>query len=973
MSSIELFLLNLRYKEARLVTVEGNKPLLLNDPRKIWFVYSGAVDVFTAPLRGDRVEGVQRHLFRCNSGEMLVGIAPEEESGLGLRVSGLVGTQLLSIDRSRVIEASQDLGSRDLIIELLERWVSHLAGAVTDRLLPKEYTVLQPNDRIQLDNQAVVPQRGILWAQALEGGLQMFGEEALRWHNGAGHLPISRDLWAMVEPHSDLSVIDTSTFIEQYESWAGLDRFHALVLQALLLYRQEAEVQEDELVRQRLQKQQEVMHQALHQLVSPLRGGSDSDFGLVPGVRRDLLYAACRLVGDTLGVEIQQNPIKAQKLTPGQRLQHIVKESGLQMRQVNLQSPTWWKSDSGPLLAFFRDSARPVALLRAGRGYDLVDPGTRERYPLTSEVNRKLMPLAYCFYRPFPAGPVALRELLTFGLRGGQGDLRAILGLSLLVALLGLIPPVVMGRLFDTVIPQAQTALLIQVGIGLILIALATGVLRIARGFALLRLQTRLDADVQSAVWMRLLTLPIPFFRKYTSGDLGSRAMGVSIIRRVLSGYVITAIFTALFSVTNLVLLFVYSFKLALVALGLILVPLVITVIASHFYLRYERQTAQVQGKVAGTVLQLLTGITKIRIAGAENYAFAQWADEFTQQKQIMYRSRLITTLLTTYNTIWPLITSLTLFAVIAWTDVSATMTTGDFLAFNSAFTQFLMAWTMASGTLTMILPLLPIYQRLEPILTTEPEVQEARQDPGELKGNLDIEHVTFRYEPGAREVLRDVSLSIRPGEFVALVGASGSGKSTLLRLILGFETPESGAVYFDRKNITDLDMTVLRRQVGAVLQNASVMGGSVYANIVGSAPDLTVNDAWHAAQLAGLDADIQAMPMGMHTVISHGGGNLSGGQRQRLLIARALVNRPQILLFDEATSALDNRTQETVKENLEALQVTRVVVAHRLSTIINADRIYVFENGQIVQSGTWDSLMREEGLFAKLARRQMV
>jgi ATP-binding cassette subfamily C protein len=297
---------------------------------------------------------------------------------------------------------------------------------------------------------------------------------------------------------------------------------------------------------------------------------------------------------------------------------------------------------------------------------------------------------------------------------------------------------------------------------------------------------------------------------------------------------------------------------------------------------------------------------------------------------------------------------------------------TGAFLAFNAAFGGFLGAMLGATSILTTVLAIIPIYERAKPILETSPEINDSKVHPGQLAGEIEVSHVSFSYTPDGPLVLQDVSLQIEPGEFVALVGSSGSGKSTLLRLLLGFETASSGSIYYDHQDIAGVDLGALRRQLGVVLQNGQLMSGDIFTNIIGAATTLTLDDAWEAATQAGIADDIRAMPMGMHTMVSDGGSTLSGGQRQRLLIARAIVNRPRILFFDEATSALDNRAQEMVSTSLENLRATRIVIAHRLSTIVHADRIFVMDNGKLVQSGTYDELIGRDGIFAGLARRQL-
>jgi NHLM bacteriocin system ABC transporter ATP-binding protein len=382
---------------------------------------------------------------------------------------------------------------------------------------------------------------------------------------------------------------------------------------------------------------------------------------------------------------------------------------------------------------------------------------------------------------------------------------------------------------------------------------------------------------------------------------------------------------------------------------------------------------AEIQSKVSGLVLQLLSSITKLRVAGAEPTAFALWARRFTEQRRIQFRTRQIGNWVAAFNAAFPTLAYVVLF----WTalplvrSADATIRTGDFLAFLSAYGSCQGALLGTCMALLGTLSVVPLYEQAKPILVTPPEVDRAKADPGVLSGDIEIQHANFRYQVDGPAVLRDVSLHIRQGEFVAFVGPSGSGKSTILRLLLGFEALESGAIYYDGQEIGGLDIQAVRRQIGVVLQNGKLMSGDIYTNIVGSAP-LTMDDAWEAARMAGFADDVKGMPMGMHTVISEGGGTLSGGQRQRLMIARALVHRPRLLFFDEATSALDNRTQAIVSESLEKLQATRIVVAHRLSTIVNADRIVVVEKGRVVQAGRYEELLTQPGLFAELAKRQL-
>ncbi|RMG87265.1 MAG: NHLP bacteriocin export ABC transporter permease/ATPase subunit, partial [Chloroflexi bacterium] len=514
----------------------------------------------------------------------------------------------------------------------------------------------------------------------------------------------------------------------------------------------------------------------------------------------------------------------------------------------------------------------------------------------------------------------------------------------------------------------ADRSQLLQLALILFVAAVVAVFFQVVRNIAVLRIEIKLDHALQSAVWDRLISLPTPFFRNYTAGDLSNRAMAISAIRRALSGTVVLALLTAIFSIFNFLLLFIVDLRLAIAATILVLVIFIVTLVSGYWQMRYRRRQAEEQGRISGMILQFITGISKLRVAAVEHRAFAHWARAFARQRRLAFAAGNMENSLAVFNAFFPLLASIIVFAMVSSADIS----TGVFLAFNAAFTQFLLAGLQLALAITSILDIVPLYERLKPVIQTEPEVDESKSDPGDLSGEIEVSRLSFRYVSDGPLILSDVSFHVNPGEFVALVGPSGSGKSTLLRLLLGFEKPESGGIFYDGQDLSGLDIRLVRQQLGVVLQNSQLMTGDIFTNIIGVAP-LTIDDAWEAARMAGLEEDIRNMPMGMHTLLSEGGSTLSGGQRQRLLIARAIAQKPRILFFDEATSALDNRTQAVVSASLERLDATRIVIAHRLSTIINADRIIVLQNGRIVQMGTYDELMKQPGLFVDLARRQLI
>jgi NHLM bacteriocin system ABC transporter ATP-binding protein len=667
-----------------------------------------------------------------------------------------------------------------------------------------------------------------------------------------------------------------------------------------------------------------------------------------------------------LGIEIVAPPERQAGQSLVDRLDRISQASRFHYRAVTLDG-RWWVEEGVPLLAVRKDGT-PVALLPARGKYTAVDPTNGTRTPLSESGAKEFQPRAYQLYAKFP-DELDWRTIATFAWTSARQTIWWMLGSSLAVALLGLIVPLVTGVIVSRAIPSGRIDLLAEMVLILVAVAVSTALFNIIEGFATTRFSLLIDLRLQPALWDRIMSLPPRFFRQYEVGDLVFRALGFKTIANTLSSTAISAVLTGVMAVTSFAIMALADLPLTVFAVFYSIASVALIILLARAQLYWQRQVYHQRGRVKTLVLQILTGIPKLRVAAAEERAFARWGNTYAAQRGRQTRASIVSNITTTLLAVLPILGYIGVF-IIAGAQVG-TLDVAAFIVFFAAFGQFLNAMLGLSQSITQTLIVVPLYDRVKPILDAAPEVDETRQNPGELSGAITVRNVTFRYHDDGPDVLKDVSFDVEPGQFVAFVGPSGAGKSTTLRLLLGFETPQDGAVFYDGKDLAHLDLLQLRRQIGTVLQNIGLVPGSIYENVAGASL-VSREQVMEALEMAGLVEEIKALPMGLNTLISEGGRNLSGGQRQRLMIARVLVHNPRIIFFDEATSALDNRTQATVTASLEHFRTTRVVIAHRLSTIRRADKILVIDKGRIVQQGTFEELMKQDGLFRRLAERQL-
>ena len=719
----------------------------------------------------------------------------------------------------------------------------------------------------------------------------------------------------------------------------------------------------DEQIRQRKLSDQEIMEDSLFRMASVVLGRQRA------GVLSDERIVTKAAIDDILKF-YHYKPVEIPDNVKGldEQLEFCLRPHGLMYRSVRLEQG-WYKDAFGPMLAYRKEDGMAVALLpKRFVGYWYVDPVTGKKTDLNRKTAEIFEPDAICFYRPLPLKKLGIADLIKYLAEClSSGDILSIVVLTFVATLVGMLMTNANKALTGFVLQSKNLSLLLGTAAFTLSVIISTQLLDGVRALMMNRLEIKTSLSVEAAMMMRVMNLPANFFRKYASGELSSRYDAVNQLCSLLLGNIFSTGLGAIFSLMYITQIFRYAPALVAPALLIVLVSIAVSILSSLTQIKVSRQVMEKGSKENGLSFALITGIQKIKLAGAEKRAFARWARQYADAVELSYNPPLLIKANTAITSGISLAGTIVLYYLAVKTRVNPS----EYIAFNTAFGAVTAAFASLTGVALSVAQIKPILEMAQPILETEPESAENKTMVTKLSGNIELSNVYFRYNQNMPYVVNGMSLKIRAGEYIAIVGSTGCGKSTLVRLMLGFETPEKGAVYYDGKDLSGLDLRSLRRRIGTVTQDGSLFQGDIYSNIVISAPQLTLDDAWAAAELAGIADDIRAMPMGMQTMISEGQGGISGGQKQRLMIARAVAPKPKILIFDEATSALDNRTQKQVSEALDALKCTRIVIAHRLSTIKNCDRILVLDKGQILEDGTYDELIAKNGFFAELVERQ--
>ncbi|MFJ4647126.1 NHLP bacteriocin export ABC transporter permease/ATPase subunit [Streptomyces bobili] len=916
------------------VDCAGVGRLDLEGPQVLWLVAAGALDLFAVDAEQ---QGHWHHLGRLEAGSLLLG-----------PVAGPQHTLVARPLRDCVVHR---VGLRELYEPAgTQTWSYDAYGNpqyVPPTSSPLEYALALGVGRgLSVLFQAPMAERptevtddDVFWMQVPPGSVQygsLYGAEA------AADLLMDPAVWQ--------SMVD-----QQYRLLTTLDRWIEQV-ERTHETRTAAGLKAGEAVRAQADR---TLLASIGRKAGPRATAADAD----------ATFAACELVAGAAGitlVEPARTGVGDDRLDP---VEQIALASRVRTRAVRLDG-RWWRDDVGPLVAHRALSGAPVALLWRRGGYVAVHPATGRETPVEKANAAEFEPRAVMFYRPLPERGLGPLGLLRFSMRGTGRDLTGLLLSGLVTVAIGALVPVATGKVLGEYVPRAQQGLIEQVCLAVLVSAVVAAAFMLLQNMTILRLEGRIEATLQPAVWDRLLRLPTTFFTERSTGELASAAMGISAIRRLLAGLGPSVAQSVTVGAMNLGLLLWYSVPMALAAIGMLVVIAAVFLGLGLWQVRWQRRLVVLSNKLNNQAFQTLRGLPKLRIAAAENYAYAAWAGQFARSRELQQRLGRIKNLSTVLGAVYLPLCSLVMFMLLAG-PARGTMSAADFLTFNTSMTMLLTSVTSLTGAFVSVVAALPLFQEIRPVLEATPEVRAASTRPGPLSGAVEARRLSFRYSDDGPLVLDDVSFEVRPGEFVAIVGPSGCGKSTLLRLLIGFDRPVSGSVLYDGQDLAALDRSAVRRQCGVVLQHAQPFTGSILDVICGTG-SYTPEEAMAAARMAGLAADIERMPMGLHTIVS-GSGSVSGGQRQRLMIAQALIRRPRILYFDEATSALDNETQRTVIDSTRALNATRIVIAHRLSTVLDADRVVVMENGKVAEQGPPSRLLADPaGRLHELVRRQL-
>ena len=950
------------------VPCAANLPLDMDDPQSLWFVEHGAIDVFLVERQDGIDQTAPQHLLRAAAGRLLPGVAAQrQDTTLGLIAKGLPGTVLRRLPVSGLAALAADE-----LAQQVDAWVMDLSAALSRDLVtpPRADTLIEPAPMPAAMTGRLSTRRDVVWLRQPPPGASLYmelvdpalGDSA----DTSAILALTPHVWLTLLEAAELPAYASATLAAESRLLPALADFHALTFATARLNRSLALIDQANLERERTAGRRSDEEDARWRLFN-LYGLAQQQTDTAPGAA---LFEALKLIGQHEGIEFVW-PAPRPEDAPDIDLEQVLQASATRRRQVRLMpEDKWWTSDSGALLAFRNDNGEPVVLLPGGLGgYREVEPRTRRQARVTAARAAALRAQAWQFYPALPAGRVGIRELLQVAGKGLPAALTLCTLAGLAAGLIMLLPAVLAGIIADRVIPGGELSVLYLSATILALLALPAALLYVLRGSALMRLEARAASRLEAAFWDRLLRLPPQFLERYNTGDTALRSSAFQRLRDALQEALTSAVLAVIFLSPALLLISWYDARLGAVCTALALLSLLLTVALGLSQLRPRSRALRVASHLSGRLNQLINGIVKLRVTGAEGSAFGVWAQHYHDQKRAELRHGAREAHLQAFSAALPFLSAATLLLVVTLPGPAA-IPVGEFLTVFMLFILFQSAVARLGASFSTLATVITALDQVRPFLDEPLELSVGGEPAGELRGAIRVDHVSFRYDSDSPLVLDDVSIDARPGEFIAITGESGCGKSTLCKLLTGLEQPDAGSIYYDGRDLRRLNIKQVRRQLGVVPQKIQLHPLDLWDNIVGSHEQASDEDIWHAARLACVDTDIKSMPMKMLTTVGH--NLISGGEAQRVSIAHTLLRNPRILLFDEATNLLDNARQTTIMENVERLNTTRIVIAHRISTLRQADRIYVLKDARVIQTGTFEELSAMPGAFRDLIQRQL-
>ena len=946
------------------VPCAGNLPVDIGDPGFAWFVETGAVDLFLVERHDEVDQSAPRHMLRAVSGRLLPGTTPHEEgTSLRLIAKGLPGTVLRRLPASRLGAASPGE-----LAEQVDAWLMDVSAMLVRDVVhsPRMDAVLLAGDAPAKRTGTLSARRGVVWVTGLGAGAGLFmgltdpaAEE--RDPGGAGcPLPLSPATWLILREAARIATASSLELAERGDLLPALNAFNQIALSVERLNRLLAVVDQANLARERVAQrsgEEQDARRRLFDLYDQLRASDES-----------ALHDVLQVIGRHAGIDFKR-PLKGEGQTTASLLDRALRVSDVPGRRVRLaRQDRWWVGDSGAMLAFRAEDGSPVALLPGALGnYRIIDPVRGRKVRVTAARAASLRRDAWLFYPTLKPAAARWRDLARVAKAGMGADLARYVATGILGGLITLLPAVALGVAASEAIPNGDAGLLYGLCGALIAFGLVRAALRVVRGMILMRLEGRAASRMEAAFWDRLVRLPTSVLRRYKASDLAMRGLAFQQLRGVIGDGLLAVVFLS----PAILIIGLRDAGLGWIAAGFGLLAMLVTVALSARQTVPHERRFNAARRISGRLFQLINGMSKLRVEGAEGLGFAAWARDYREQKRAELAVGATEAHRRAFEAALPLLAGAVLILVATLSE-PASIAAADLIVVFALFLLYQTAVARLGQSLGLLAAAAPALSQIRPLLAQPPETGPRAEPVEALGGDVVFDRVSFRYRAGGPLILNDVSIRARPGEFVAIAGESGAGKSTLLRLALALEQPTSGSIYYDGRDLVHLDPKDVRRRIGVVPQTVPLYPQDLWDNIVGDHEGATAEDAWHAARVAVVGEEIAAMPLGMLTPAGAGAAVTSGGESQRIRIANALIRNPRILLLDEATNWLDNETQSKVMENLVSLTSTRIVIAHRLSTLRQADRIYVMREGRVVQEGAFEELADVPGLFRDLVGRQV-